>query len=219
MATRRRSESFRHALGVLRSRLAGGAYPPETRLAAADLAAELGLSPTPMREVLARFVGEGLLVDRPGQGVFVPRHSAREIADLYRLSLAHVQIALQTRPAGDGVADRPRRPTPRDAESAIAAADALLGRWVMECGSPLLARAYGRLQRQLAPVRRVEGQVLNDLAVEYAGLAAQAGLSAAQRLARVRGYFRRRIRNASRLAERLEPRLSESQILLTRELE
>ena len=49
-----RSGPFLSALTELRRRIARGAYRPQMHLAAADLAAELGLSPTPMREALAR---------------------------------------------------------------------------------------------------------------------------------------------------------------------
>lgn len=90
----RRSEPFLQAVAELRRRLSVGELPQDSRLSAAELAAELGLSPTPMREALARLAGEGLLEDRRGEGFFVRRLAARDVADLYRLAQAHLQIAI-----------------------------------------------------------------------------------------------------------------------------
>jgi hypothetical protein len=219
VVTRRRSEAFFHALTVVRERLSRGVYPAETRLSAGELAAELQLSPTPIREVLARFVGEGLLVDRPGQGCFVPRHSAREVADLYRLNLAHLQIALAMAQAAPNQGGALGTETPIDDVSAIAAVDKLFGHWVIDAGSRLLARSYGRLQLQLAPVRRREAQLLDDLVGEYAKLAGLGAMPGPRRLPSVRAFFRRRVRYAARLAERLEPPSRVSRTLLSKDFE
>ncbi|MFN3487458.1 MAG: GntR family transcriptional regulator, partial [Planctomycetota bacterium] len=59
------------ALTAVRDRLQSGALPPGARATAVDLADDLGLSTTPVREALSRLAGEGLLEDRRGQGYFV----------------------------------------------------------------------------------------------------------------------------------------------------
>ena len=62
------AEPFHVALATLRERLRTGAYRPGVRITAVDLADELRLSNTPVREALARLAGEGLVEDRRGQG-------------------------------------------------------------------------------------------------------------------------------------------------------
>src|SRR4051794_27914936 len=90
----RRSETFYSVLSTVRSRLASGAYPVEARIGAAELAKEFGLSPTPMREVLARLCGEGVLEDRRGEGFFLRRLSNRDIIALHQLGASLMRIAL-----------------------------------------------------------------------------------------------------------------------------
>ncbi|MFC3077828.1 GntR family transcriptional regulator [Phenylobacterium terrae] len=202
-ATRR--EPFQLALAELRRRLAAGTYPPGTRLAAADLAGELGLSATPIREALARLAGEGLLDERRGEGAFLPLYAGQDVADLYRLSQAHLQAALQgahvDRPAnGLGAAILER---PADAASAVVAADRLFAGWVAEQAGRRLALSFGRLQLQLAPVRRLEPLCLPDLTAEWARLAAADRGGARERLAAVRQFHARRVRMAGRLADAL----------------
>src|SRR5947209_1572479 len=103
------AEPFAVALGELRARLRRGAFRADERLAATDLAGEFGLSATPVREALSRLAGEGLLEDRRGLGFFVRRLSRADIAALYRLSLTHLLLALDARPALAGPDLRPAR--------------------------------------------------------------------------------------------------------------
>lgn len=212
-----RSGPFQLALAELRRRLAGGEFPAESRLAAGVLAPELGLSPTPVREALARLAGEGLLEERRGQGFFVRRLSARDVADLYGLALAHLRIALGDR-SGAPAASQGRSPWPVPPPAAcsvgegspweaepVAAADRLLAAWVREGGGAVLVRSFLRVQLQLARVRRLEPRHLRDLVEEYAGLHAQSAAPPPARAAAARAFYRRRIRLARRLAEHLEP--------------
>jgi len=56
---------------------------PGTRLRPEDLAAQMGLSPTPVKHALARLAGEGLVVHRAGMGPFVAEPTVHEILELY----------------------------------------------------------------------------------------------------------------------------------------
>ena len=56
---------------------------PGMRLRPEDLAAQLGLSPTPVKHALARLAGEGLVDHRAGLGPFVAEPTIEEILDLY----------------------------------------------------------------------------------------------------------------------------------------
>jgi DNA-binding GntR family transcriptional regulator len=56
---------------------------PGMRLRPEDLAARMGLSPTPVKHALARLAGEGLVKHRAGLGPFVAEATVEEVAELY----------------------------------------------------------------------------------------------------------------------------------------
>jgi hypothetical protein len=78
-------DPFDRALDSLRRRLVEHGPLQGAPLAVNSLAAELGVSPTPVREALARLAGEGL-VDRTGAGYVGVVHDVRSLADLYGLA-------------------------------------------------------------------------------------------------------------------------------------
>lgn len=198
----RPAEPFILALRELRDRLRRGAVPLDTRLAAAELAAELGFSATPVREALSRLAGEGLLEDRRGQGFFVRRLGRTDIVQLYRLNQAHLAIALDGAPVGDETL--PGAPAADPVEDAVAAVEQLFARWTSAAGGRALAQSLARVQAQLAPIRRLEHRLIPDLAAEATGLA---GAEAPrERRVAVRIFHARRVRLAGRLAELLERR-------------
>lgn len=202
-----RSQRVLEAVKELRNRLNGGVYQPEVRLAAAELAAEFDLSPTPMREVLARLAGEGLLEERRGQGFFLRRLSNRDVADLYRLSLAHVTIALEAqrdRLPRAGADERPAIYINESGADAVLEVDRLLAEWVAGAGGRLLSRSFARLQMQLARVRRAEPNYLANMDAESTSLAHVGAAASNIRLQHARAFYRRRIRISGKLAEALE---------------
>ncbi|TAJ71803.1 MAG: GntR family transcriptional regulator [Phenylobacterium sp.] len=199
------AEPFQMALTAIRDRLLRGALPPGARATAVDLADDLGLSTTPVREALSRLAGEGVLEDRRGQGYFVRRLGAVDVADLYRRSLAHLLIALEPRrssrmPAPTAeVSSDPEEP-PFDP---VASVEDRYRQWVGATGSRLLIGAFRVVQIQLGPVRRIEAQVLHDLEPE-ARLLLQNDVSRGERLAALRQFHAVRIRESDRLAAALE---------------
>lgn len=60
---------------------------PGTPLVEAQLAGQLGISKTPIRETLARLAGEGLVVAEAGRGSFVAGLSEQTIRELYQLRI------------------------------------------------------------------------------------------------------------------------------------
>lgn len=196
----KRAEPFILALGELRARLRAGEAPLDTRLAATEIAAELGLSATPVREALSRLAGEGLLDDRRGEGFFVRRLGRADIAALYNLSRAHLALAI------DGWASEPSLDASReetDPADPVAATEWLFAVWVAAGGSRVLAQAFGRIQAQLGPARRLEPRLFDDLPAEAQALLAR-GLDRAERLRRLRAFHARRVRAAGALADLLE---------------
>lgn len=198
-----RAEPFRLALQVLRDRLRDGRFAPGGRIRAVALAEELRLSPTPVREALARLAGEGLVEDRRGDGYFAWFPSALEVADLYRLSLAHLELALDPRRAARGA---PGDLAPRPEGDPVAAVERLFAGWVREAGGRSLAASYRSIAVKLGPVRRKEPLLFADLGEEAARLASvERGTDSAGRRRGLLAFHARRVAAAEQLARLLEP--------------
>jgi DNA-binding transcriptional MocR family regulator len=199
------AEPFQVALTAIRDRLQSGALPPGARATAVDLADDLGLSTTPVREALSRLTGEGVLEDRRGQGYFVPRLGAVDIADLYRRSLAHLLIALEPRRSSRMPSPSAEPPTGLSAPAPdpVTRVEDGFRRWVAATGSRLLVGAFRVVQIQLGPVRRAEAQILPDLDAE-ASILLDAAAARGERLAALRQFHAVRIRESDRLALMLE---------------
>lgn len=105
---------------TLRMRICLLDYVPETRLNERELAAEFGISRTPMRAVLQRLERDGLIESRHGQGTSVTSIDLKRMQDIYV-----VRMRLT-----DALADSERLPIPDDLEAQlselIAACDAVL---------------------------------------------------------------------------------------------
>jgi DNA-binding GntR family transcriptional regulator len=71
------------AYAVLREAIVTNALAPGTRLRADDLAKQLGVSKTPVREALRKLQAEDLIAVRPGTGLSVKVLSEQELFDIY----------------------------------------------------------------------------------------------------------------------------------------
>ena len=70
---------------VIRQAIVDGGYPPGARLKEEELARELGMSRTPVREALRVLQAEGLVDAAPNRGATVRAHDAEDLDDLYQL--------------------------------------------------------------------------------------------------------------------------------------
>ncbi|MDB4950276.1 MAG: transcriptional regulator, GntR family [Gemmatimonadetes bacterium] len=77
---------------------------PGDRLSDAALAAELGVSRTPVREALVRLEQEGFLASDPGRGFFVKPLCAREVEEVYPIVWTLEGLALRSAPPLSGAA-------------------------------------------------------------------------------------------------------------------
>ena len=77
---------------VLRNRICVLDYPPGTRLSEEDLAAEFGTSRTPLRRVLVRLEGEGLLQSVHGVGTFVTDVDIEALEQTYQLRMELAEL-------------------------------------------------------------------------------------------------------------------------------
>lgn len=72
---------------VLRGAILDGTVPPGGQLRERDIATDLGISRSPLREALTRLEEEGLVVKVPFRGAFVVEVSAQEIAEIASIRL------------------------------------------------------------------------------------------------------------------------------------
>lgn len=70
---------------ALKRDLIGGVHPPGAALLSRELLPRYGCGISPLREALARLVGEGLLEAVGHRGVRVPRSSLTDLEELYRI--------------------------------------------------------------------------------------------------------------------------------------
>lgn len=155
---RGRQSGSHYAYDELKQRILTLELEPGTRLYEPQLAAELEISRTPLREALRRLIAENLLEQQATGGVVVPRLEAREISELY-----DVRAALEALMATEACA----RATPRDLDDleGIVARNAALVAFAddaMNLGKALHAR-IGEIAGNATAVR-LHGQVANQMA-------------------------------------------------------
>ncbi|MES2443320.1 MAG: GntR family transcriptional regulator [Pseudomonadota bacterium] len=190
-------QAMERSYSALKQMLREGHYAPGARLEANRLAEELGVSMTPVRDVLHRLVGERLVEASSGEGFHVPRHSEAGLRDLYEWHSALILIAIRTtRIAGDlGI-------EPNFASTAD------LTQWTFEqiaSGAPNreVRAAVASAGDRLHPFRMLEPQVLEPVIGELEELMNR---SSGQTSA-IRRYHLRRMRAVGTLleAQNVEP--------------
>ena len=89
----------------LRDRICLFEYPPNTLLREAELAAEFGVSRTPIRQILQRLEGETLVDIRDGVGTIVTGVDFARLKDVYELRLKLAEIIGDLSPRTSGEAE------------------------------------------------------------------------------------------------------------------
>jgi DNA-binding GntR family transcriptional regulator len=84
-----------YAREVLRRAILDGRLAAGTRLVQGQLAAELGVSTTPLREALRDLASEGLIVMEPQRGAVVRSLSVAEVKEIYELRMVLEPLALR----------------------------------------------------------------------------------------------------------------------------
>lgn len=72
---------------IIKKRIANGTYRHGQRLQENDVAADLMVSRSPVREALKQLVFEGILEETPNKGVSLRRFTEKEIQDVYELRI------------------------------------------------------------------------------------------------------------------------------------
>jgi DNA-binding GntR family transcriptional regulator len=85
-------ERFERIYKTIRERICLLEYEPGARLGEEELAREFGVSRTPIRRVLSRLEGEGLLESRHGVGTFVTDADLATLLPVYRLRMELAEL-------------------------------------------------------------------------------------------------------------------------------
>ena len=93
---------------VLRAAILDGTVPPGGQLRERDIAVELGVSRSPLREALTRLEEEGLIVKFPFRGAFVAEVSAQDVAEIASIRLLVEPYALELALEALSGPERPR---------------------------------------------------------------------------------------------------------------
>lgn len=87
---------------ILRQQIIEGSLPPGYKIVEQDVADQLNVSRSPVREAIKQLTGDGLLSYVPNCGAFVKQPSAREIMDSYDMrilleeySVSHIDDGLR----------------------------------------------------------------------------------------------------------------------------
>lgn len=157
----RPKDPFSAALDALRLQLRGGRLILGEPLTITNLAEDLGLSATPVREALSRLAGEGLIEDRRGRGYFARRVDVADLVELYGLRCLYLVGALRNEAGGvaQGVGDRQR------AFGGAASTGGLMERFdhlMAQAGNRALLDAYKLVTDRLAPAMAVEVSILSS---------------------------------------------------------
>lgn len=75
------------AVDALRTAILSGAISQQAPLTVTRIAAQLGMSPTPVREAIRTLEAEGLLHIKPHHTASVTRYSAQDIRDIFELRI------------------------------------------------------------------------------------------------------------------------------------
>lgn len=80
---------------TIRERIASGEYQPGERLKQEVLAAEFGVSRTPVREALTKLETQGIITQEPRRSAVVSAPSTRDIGETYRIRAALEGLAAE----------------------------------------------------------------------------------------------------------------------------
>ncbi|MCA9876716.1 MAG: GntR family transcriptional regulator [Thermomicrobiales bacterium] len=181
-----------HVYAVLLDAIVSGAMPPGSRLRDSDLAAEMQVSRTPVREALQRLEDEGLVQTIPGSQTRVAplrESDAREAIPV--VAILHALAARQATPQLTGAdfvhleaanADFAAALDAGDSPGALAADDAFHAVFVARAGNGELQRSLQRLRPRVRRLELSRFQALagRDSVAQHADIIAAAAQGAAR---------------------------------------
>ena len=189
---------FEPTYEAIKRRLMTGEWATGTRIEAARLADDLGVSVTPVRDSLYRLNGERMVDFMPGEGFHVHRLSETEFRDLLELHLILLLAALATASKGGPTS------TPADQPYPDRIADLFLAIAERSSNGEIVA-SIAAIGDRLQLSRHFDAAILADVDAEYDAIAH--AVADAEPQAQVRGlllgYHERRAHEAATYARML----------------
>ena len=152
------------AYQALQAAIIDGRLSPGTRLSVPALAAQLGVSRSPVREALTRLISDGLAVEVPHRGAVVAHLTLADLLPVYELrevleGLAARLAATRIEPGGEArlrqVLSDHVAAADRNDRTAVTAADVAFHTGLREiAGNPELGRTLGGIQARIRVAMR-----------------------------------------------------------------
>lgn len=188
-------DQFRIAYHYLHRQLAVGMFTSDERIVIAPIAEQLRISQTPVREALSRLVGEGLVLDRRGQGYYPLPLDAGTIAGLIQLRALYLGAALSGQ-LPNMLLQKAVAILADDGVPLVDRIDKLFETLLSGAENAMLAAADRRASAQLAFARRVEAEIF-DVDFEASAFADSLRSNDRRKLRRsVQAYFKTRERKS-----------------------
>lgn len=178
-------DPFERTIEALRDRLVQAGPLQGAPLLINLLAADLGVSQTPVREALAWLAGE-TLINRTRSGYVGATYDAGELAETYELALFLVLAAFRRRP-------------PTDVPVTALGADQVMAHIVQSSGNRAIKRAFDRILTELSPLAADEAAVCGDGAEHALRLTEALKESAAAFVRVARRHYTRRIEKSAEI--------------------
>lgn len=181
----------------LKRELIRGVWTQNVRLEAARIAEDYGVSATPVRDSLNLLVGEGLITFRPGEGYRTKVVTERDIAELLRVNLVLLHLAIDTATAERQIHELEAF---RQEHQYAEAVGALFDNMAQASGNRVLAGIVQQLNGRLYQMRMKEHLVFADLNAELAALHEPYLLRTVAAKDELAAYHDRRLNMVGRLA-------------------
>lgn len=159
--------TFERVYNELRRMLAEGELPPGSPIEPAAIGRQIASSITPVRDALHRLTGERLVQAPDHNGFRVPLPTEAGLRDLYSWRARLLALATRNLRAG-AAANRARLPV--DQMDPGEAMDRLFLEIASASGSAEHVAAIVQLNGRLAPLRRAEFRIFDDVAEEHEGM-------------------------------------------------
>lgn len=174
---------------TLKQRLIEGSFRPGQRLEAARLADDMHVSITPVRDVLNRLTGEGLVEAIAGGGFYVPSLDESALRDLLDWNAALALLAMRKPRSSIGSVAT----LEHDASDVPERTARLFLRLALRQGNSAFTRAVESANDRLHAMRQLDERVIGKTSEELAELESAAETATASALAKhVRQFHARR---------------------------
>jgi hypothetical protein len=155
--------TFERVYNELKRMVAEGELPPGTPIEPALIGKQIASSITPIRDALHRLTGERLIEAPNHNGFRVPLPTEAALRDLYDWNAQLITLAARRVHPSLG---EPRTGERSQDADGVAATASLFTEIAHASGSAEHVRAVQQLNDRLSPFRRLEAQILDDIAAE-----------------------------------------------------